>query len=78
MENGNKKTEVPWWQPAMLIFVRLSGWIVGPVILGVLIGKWLDEKFKTEPWLFLLSVACAFAVSIIMIIRIGLKEMDKK
>ncbi|MEI7890689.1 MAG: AtpZ/AtpI family protein [bacterium] len=75
MEDKQNKN-VSWWQPGAILFLRLSSWIVGPVLIAVLIGKYLDKTFQTTPWAFLFSVAAAFAVSIVMIIRIGLREMD--
>jgi len=75
MEDLNKPN-VPWWQPGLVLFVRLSGWIAIPVIIALIAGKQLDKTFHSAPWLFLLSVASAFIISIVMIVRIGLKEMD--
>lgn len=74
IKNNNN---VPWWQPAVLMFARLSGWIAGPVIVAIFLGKWLDKKYSTEPWLFLLSVGIAFAVSMVGIVRDTKKEMGK-
>lgn len=71
------KNNSPWWQPAILMFARLSGWIAGPVIVAIFLGKWLDKKYSTEPWLFLLSVGVAFAISMIGIVRNTMKEMKK-
>ncbi|TAK95141.1 AtpZ/AtpI family protein [Patescibacteria group bacterium] len=73
----NEKGNAPWWQPSMLLFARLSGWIGGPVILGVFLGKWLDRKYGTEPWLFLATVGVAFLVSMFGIVRDAMKEMKK-
>lgn len=74
MEN---KTENPWWQPAILMFSRLSGWIIGPVILGIIIGKWLDKKYGTDPWLFLLSIGIFFIISMVGVVRDAMREMKK-
>ncbi len=76
MDKG-QDPKVAWWQSGMEIFLRMSGWIGGPVIAGIVIGKYLDRKFNTAPGLFLLSVGISFAISIIALIRIGLKEMKK-
>ncbi|MFZ5982352.1 MAG: AtpZ/AtpI family protein [Patescibacteria group bacterium] len=77
MKNDPKNTQAPWWQPGLVLFGRLSGWIGGPVILGVILGKWLDRKYGTEPWLFLLTVGLAFAVSMFGIIRDSLREIRR-
>ncbi len=76
-EEDKKKSEMPWWQPAIVIFFRLSGWIIGPIILALIIGKWLDKKYNTEPWLFLLSVGVAFVFSMIGMARDTVREIKK-
>lgn len=75
MSEEDKKPNVPWWQPGMQLFLRLSSWIGGPIIIAVFIGKFLDKKYHTEPWLFLLSVGIAFVISTIMIVIVGVREM---
>lgn len=70
-------SNVPSWQPGMQLFLRLSGWIGGPVLIAVAVGKQLDATYHTDPWLFLLSVGIAFVVSIWAIIYYGLKEMKR-
>jgi hypothetical protein len=77
MSKDNNKQRVPWWQPGLLLFAKLSGWIAGPVILAVFVGKWLDRKYSTEPWLFLLSVGIAFFASSYGIVRDSLREMKR-
>lgn len=77
MLDNKKKPEVIWWQPAIVMFSRLSGWIVGPVLIAIFLGKWLDKKYNTEPWLFLASVGVAFAISIFGIVKDAMKELRK-
>ena len=71
--NNNKSfennSEQAWWQPALTLFAKFSGWIVVPVIAGVLIGKWLDDKYGTDPWLFLATVGFAFLISMFGLIK---------
>lgn len=74
---GEDKNNIPWWQPPILMSMRLSGWIAGPVIIAILVGKWLDKKYSTEPWLFLLSVGIAFVFSMFGIVKNARKEMNK-
>jgi F0F1-type ATP synthase assembly protein I len=76
MEDKNK-SNISWWQSGLRLFLKLSGWIGGSAIAGVIIGKYLDKKFHTEPWLLLTTVLVAFVFSIVMIVKIGLKEMDE-
>ncbi len=75
IEKDNQKA--PWWQPGLVLFFRLSGWIAGPVIIAVFFGKWLDKKYDTEPWLFLLTVGIAFFFSMFGIVHDSLKEIKK-
>lgn len=67
----------PWWLPAMLIFSKLSVWVIGPVIIGLFVGKWLDDKYHSEPWLFLLSMGIAFIFSMVGLTINALKEYKK-
>ncbi len=75
--NNKKNKEVPFWQPALLMFSRMSGWIIGPVVLAIFLGKWLDEKYHTEPWLFLGCVGLAFIISMAGLVKDAFKEMEK-
>lgn len=77
MEKERNNYKAPWWQPSLVLFGKLSGWIAGPVIIGVFLGKWLDEKYSTEPWLFLSSVGVAFIVSSFGIVRDSLREIKR-
>jgi len=77
MEKKNHNNEAPWWQPSLILFYRLSGWIAGPVIIAVFLGKYLDKKYGTEPWLFLLTVGIAFFISVLGIVKDAMKEMKR-
>lgn len=56
---------------------NITAWIVGPVLVGVFLGKWLDQKFNTEPWLFLTSVGVCFLVSMFGLVQNALAEFKK-
>ena len=84
MEEKNKDREgrvsagqKPWWQPALFMFFRLSSWIVVPVLAGIFLGKWLDRRYGTTPWLFLTTVGVAFVVSMAGLVKNTLKEYKK-
>ena len=74
---GNNKQEIPWWEPGMVLFARLSGWIAGPVIVAVFVGRWLDKKYDTAPWIFLASVGVAFVISSMGIVKEAKAMMNK-
>jgi len=81
MGQKNSEEKTPWWQPGMVLFIKLSGWIAGPIIVALFVGRWLDRKYHTEPWLFLLTVGVAFVVSMFGIVRdalVELKRIDKE
>ena len=67
MKNDNKRKQV-WWAPALQMFTRLSVWVIGPVIMALIIGKYLDGYFHSTPWIFLGLTAFAFIISIFKII----------
>jgi F0F1-type ATP synthase assembly protein I len=77
MDEKKDNNKAPWWQPSLMLFSRLSGWIAGPVILAVFLGRWLDRRYGTEPWLFLLTVGAAFILSSVGIVRDSVKEMKR-
>lgn len=77
MKNNEDNRKAPWWQPSLVLFARLSGWIGGPILAAVFVGKWLDRKYGTEPWLFLLTVGIAFIVSMIGIVKDAIREMKR-
>ncbi|MDO9399105.1 MAG: AtpZ/AtpI family protein [bacterium] len=66
-----------WWLPAILLTTKLSAWIIGPVIIGLFVGKWLDNKYHSEPWLFLLSMGVAFIFSMFGLVKNALNEYKK-
>lgn len=75
MEPGNKKKA--WWEPALAVFAKMSAWIGAPVLIGLFLGKWLDKKYDTEPWLLLVSVGIAFTVSMAGLVLEASKEFKR-
>ncbi len=65
------------WSLALKITASVSGWIAFPVILGLFIGKWLDNKFESAPWLLLLTLALCFGVSIFGLVTRAAKEFSQ-
>lgn len=58
-----------WWHRPMKLFGELTGWIAGPIIIALFVGRRLDDRYHTEPWLFLLCVGFAFLISNIAIVK---------
>ncbi|MBI5139061.1 AtpZ/AtpI family protein [Candidatus Nomurabacteria bacterium] len=68
-ENNNLNKRELWWKPAVEIFTRVSGWIAAPVILALIVGKYLDGYFGTKPWIFISLTGFAFLISSFGIVR---------
>jgi hypothetical protein len=76
MSDNNKQKEA-WWQPAMVIFSQASAWIVVPIILALFVGKSLDNRYGTSPWIFLSLTGVAFAISCYGIVIITTRYTKK-
>ena len=77
LENGQN---VPWWEPALKLFGEVTGLIAAPIVIALYIGRWLDERFGTDPIFFIGITALAMILSTIAIVRIStryMKEMEK-
>lgn len=69
-----------WWKPAIVIFSKVSWWILWPIILSLIVGKYLDYRFTTAPRYLLICVGVSFFISMFQIFTIMkkyLKEMDQ-
>lgn len=67
-----------------MAFGRMSGWVAGPVVIALLLGKWLDRRYGTAPYLFIVFIAVGFVASIYGIMKESRRylrqqeEKDKK
>ncbi len=77
MEDNKPKSETKWYSQGIEVFVSVSGWIAGPIIAALFLGKWLDKKYSSEPWLFLLCIGLAFLISSYGIVKITLAYIKK-
>jgi hypothetical protein len=73
----DKKNKL-WWKPALAIFSEVSAWVVVPIILALIAGKYLDEKYQTRPWIFLGLTAFAFLISSFGIVQTIRKYIKKE
>lgn len=58
-----KREKGQLWKQAVEIFSRMSLWIVSPIILALIAGTWLDERYGTAPWIFLGAIGIGFLIS---------------
>ena len=74
--NENDKNEA-WWKPGVMMFTKMSGLIAVPVIIGLYLGRYLDKRFDTAPWAFVVSMGFAFTISMIGIGRLAIKYIHE-
>lgn len=70
-EKEKDKKDPVWWQPAILLFVKMSGWVAVPILAAIFIGQWLDDKWKT-----LALVGMAFFISIFGLVKVAKEEFE--
>ena len=76
MEN-NQKNNAPWWREGVIMFMKVSSYIVGPILLASFIGNFLDKKNNSGNFYFYILIAIAF-ISTIYLIWKELKIYKKK
>ncbi len=55
--------------PGTKLALSMSGWLVGPVVIATVLGHFLDQRYGTKPWFFLISLGLAFTLSSIGLVR---------
>lgn len=81
--NNPVKNSIPtgsgkiWWQEPLSIFYRLSGWVILPLIVGVLLGRWLDRRYNSDPKWFLIVIGLAFIISTVGLVVQAKSEFKK-
>ena len=62
-------TQAAYYRLAGKIFADFSGTIAVPAVLGALLGKWLDERYGTEPRYLILLLAIALILTSVSVMR---------
>ena len=78
LKQHNPKTD---WTQAVRIFSEISTWVIVPIVVALVLGKYLDSRYETEPWIFLSLTGFSFVVSIGGIAKIlakYIKEIEKE
>jgi hypothetical protein len=84
MEEKKENNKGPWWKPGVMIFDAISTWVIVPIVLALVFGKILDERYGTKPIIFLSLAGVAFLFTCFGIYRVmkkyinTLKEEEKK
>jgi F0F1-type ATP synthase assembly protein I len=76
-KTSSENSSQAWWEPAVVLFVRLSVWVAVPVIIGTFLGKFLDRIMGTEPVLLIVAVGLAFVASMVALVKEGSREYKK-
>lgn len=61
----------PWWGPGLAVFAEVTGWIALPVVGALYLGRFLDEKYNTDPWFFLGLTAFSFIITSYGIVKLA-------
>lgn len=75
-----KNIQKKWWVDGLGIAMKISSWIAVPIILSLILGKFLDKKYNTDPWIFVSLTAVAFIVTIYGIVKFSMdyiKDIEK-
>ncbi|MFH0874005.1 MAG: AtpZ/AtpI family protein [Candidatus Komeilibacteria bacterium] len=60
-----------WQSLALAIGAEATGWIVGPVLLALWLGKTLDQRFASAPLWLLICMIVAFVGTIMGLLRLA-------
>jgi ATP synthase protein I len=62
------------------ILSAIPGFLVVPPVAGVLLGRWLDERFHTAPWLLLVFLLLGFGSGVRLTLRTlkTVREMQER
>ncbi|MEK7172445.1 MAG: AtpZ/AtpI family protein [Patescibacteria group bacterium] len=59
-----------WQMVGLKVFLKIWGWLIGPLVFFLFLGKFLESRFATlAPWPFVVCMGLGFAVTIIGIFR---------
>lgn len=67
----------PWFKPAMVFLVKVSGVITISSLLGLFIGKKIDSYFSTSPVFLGICLLSGFVLSLFQI-RNAIREYKKE
>ncbi|KKW32979.1 MAG: hypothetical protein UY76_C0012G0013 [Candidatus Uhrbacteria bacterium GW2011_GWA2_52_8d] len=61
--------DAKYYRLAGRIFADFSGTIAVPAVLAAVLGKWLDERYGTEPRYLILLLVVALALTAYAVVR---------
>ena len=62
------------------VLSAIPGFLVVPPVAGVLLGRWLDQRFHTTPWLLLVFLLLGFGSGVRLTMRTlrQVREMQER
>jgi ATP synthase protein I len=51
------------------VLSAIPGFLVVPPVVGVLLGRWLDQRYHTAPWLLLVFLLLGFGTGVRLTMR---------
>ena len=62
------------------VLSAIPGFLVVPPVVGVLLGRWLDQRFHTAPWLLLVFLLLGFGSGVRLVMRTlqQVREMQER
>lgn len=76
-DKQNLSPEGPWWKQGVELFSEVSTWIFVPIILALIGGKALDNRYGTKPLWLLIFAGVSFLISAYGIMRTVRNYMKK-
>ena len=76
-----KTDDQNYQRQGLQLFFELSGWLIGPIVVALMLGQWLDAKYQTKPWIFLTCLTLAFIATCIGIVKATkdfIKDIEKR
>ncbi len=82
MDNVDDKSEKDnnkqaWWVPHIMLFFRLSVWIVVPLLISLFIGDWIVKKYNYASYVLIIFTGVGFLVSMVGIAINATREYNK-
>jgi ATP synthase protein I len=62
------------------VLSAIPGFLVVPPVVGVLLGRWLDQRYHTAPWLLLVFLLLGFGSGVRLVVRTlkQVREMQER
>lgn len=56
-------------RPSPFAYMGLGIELVAPILLGVFVGRWLDGRWNTEPWLLIVGAVLGLVLGFYSFLR---------